>query len=144
MSDGNLVVVRSKRTGKGGRRIAVDEHEVGTLLPKHLVNTMQGARSDVKERLPRRHDVEVIVGDDAEEVQYLIEHFTVLRRNERPRFDLITVTHELHDNGCHLDRLRPRAKDRHDFDFAGHSVRAPLFMKQIFSVPSTASGPPPP
>ena len=59
-------------------------------------------------------------------MQHLIEHLTVLCRDERPRLDRIRVAHERPNNGGHLDRLGTRAKDRHDFDFVGHSACAPL------------------
>ena len=136
MPDGNLMIVRGKRAGKGRRCIAVDEDKIGAVLLEHLVDAHHCARCDVKERLPCRHDIQIVIGNNVEETQHLIEHLTVLRRDERPRFDLICMTHELHDNGRHLNRLGTRAKDRHDFDFAGHSSSAPLWneiVKVIFA-----------
>ena len=126
VSDGDLMVVCGECAGKGGGRVAVDEDEVGTLLLEHLVDAEHGTRCDVEKGLPRRHDIEVIVRRDVEEVQHLIEHFAMLCRDERPRFDRVRVTHELPDNGGHFDCLGTCAKDRHDFDFAGHSACAPL------------------
>ena len=121
MSDGDLMIERGKRPRKGRRRIAVDEDEVGAILLEHLVDALHGARGDVKEGLPRRHDVEVVVGNDVKEMEHLIEHLPMLCRHERLCLNLLRMARQLHDDGRHLDRLRARSKDRHDFDFAGHS-----------------------
>lgn len=41
MADRYLVIERRKRTGKGGRGITVDEHDVRLLLFEHLIQTVQ-------------------------------------------------------------------------------------------------------
>ena len=120
------MIVCSKSTGERGRRVAVDKHKIGAFLLEYLIDAKHGARSDVEKRLTRRHDIEVIVGHDAEEMQHLIEHLAVLCRDKRPRFDFVRMTHELPDDGRHLDRLGTCTKNRHDFDFACHYACAPL------------------
>ena len=116
------MIVRGERPRKGRRRITVDKHKIGAILLEYLVDAHHCACRDVKEGLSRGHDIQVIIRHDVEKMQYLIQHLAMLRRNQRFRFDFVRMTHELHDNGRHLDRLGARAKNRHYFDFADHAL----------------------
>ena len=122
MPDRNLMIVRSKRPRKGCRRITVDKHEIRAILLEYFVDAHHRSCRDVKEGLPRRHDIEVIIRHDVEKMQYLIQHLAMLRRDQRFRFDFVRMLHELHDDGRHLDRFGARAKNRHHFDFADHAL----------------------
>ncbi len=69
-----------QRRREAGRRIALNEHEVGRLRRDHLRHAGQDPGGKPIERLVWRHDVEVVIRDDAEQVQHLVQHAAVLRR----------------------------------------------------------------
>ena len=91
MSDRRLMIIGGEGAGKGRRRIAVHEHDVGFFPAQHTVQPQKRLRRDVEERLPLRHDVEIVVGRDGKERKHLIEHLAVLRCHGDERRDLFLV-----------------------------------------------------
>ena len=116
VADGRLMVIGSECAGECRRRVAVDEHDIRLLLRQDLVEAHHGARRDVKKCLAGRHDVEIMVRFDLEEIEYLIEHLAMLCRDGHDRQDGVRMLLELEHDWCHLDCLRARAEDRHDLD----------------------------
>lgn len=47
----------------------------------------------------------------------LIQHFPVLGRHSNNRFDSVRIFPHFENKRTHLDGLRPRSKDCHDFKF---------------------------
>ena len=116
VADSRLMVISRKCTGKCRRRISVNEHDIRFFLRQDLVKAHHSPRRDIKKRLASRHDVEIMIRLDMEEVEHLIEHFAVLGGNGHYRFNRLRVLLELQDNRSHLDGLRTRAEDSHDLD----------------------------
>lgn len=55
-----------------------DDDHVGLEIPHQPRHALERANGDLRERLTDRHDVEVVVGLDPEEVKHLVEHLPVL------------------------------------------------------------------
>ena len=96
MADRHLVIERRKRTGKGGRGITVDEHDVRLCLFEHLIQTVQTLLGDGRQRLTRLHDVQVIIRLNIENIEHLIEHLTVLRGNTHNGFGVFILLERVH------------------------------------------------
>lgn len=56
-----------------------------------------------------------MVGHDVEHPQHLLEHLAVLARHADGRLELARTGLDLVDERAHLDGLRTRAEDKHDF-----------------------------
>jgi len=61
--------------------------------------------------LIRRHDVEIEIGPDLEELQQVVEHLAMLRRHTNDRLDM-RMRREFVHHRCHLDRVRARSEHR--------------------------------
>ena len=117
MAHGNLVVVGSQRSGKGGGSIAMHQHDVRLLLLQDLVQAHHGLGGNVKEGLSCGHDIQIVVRFDLEEVQHLVKHIPVLGRHRHHGGDFLRVLLKLQHDGCHLDGLRAGAEYSHHLDF---------------------------
>ena len=113
---GRLMIVGCERARERRRRIAVYEHDIRLLLGQHFVEAVHGLARDVEERLPCRHDIEVIIRLDVEQMQHLIEHLAVLCCHGHHGDNRIRMLLQLQHDWCHLDRLRPRTEHGHDLD----------------------------
>ena len=54
---------------------------------------------------------------DMKEIQYLVEHLTMLCRNSHHRLNHVWMLLQFKHNGRHLDGFRTRAEHSHDLDF---------------------------
>lgn len=131
MADRHLVVECRKRTGKGGRGITVDEHDVRLCLFEHLIQTVQALLGDGRQRLTRLHDVQVIIRLNIENIEHLIEHLTVLRGNTHNGFSVFILLERVHQRR-HLNGLRAGAENRHYLDFI-HRLYPPCFRMRVCS-----------
>ena len=103
-------------SGERGHRVALDEHDVGTGALEHARKLLQHAGRHACRRLPRDHEVEIVVGLEAEDVEHLVEHRPVLRGYTDQTLEAGGVGEKgTYDRG-HLDRLRPGAEDADDTD----------------------------
>ena len=119
MADGDLGVKRGERAGKRRRGVAVDKHDVRLHLTEHFAHPLKHARCDRGQILPLLHDVEIVVGTNAETVHDGVEHFPVLRRDAHDALDLGMLLQLQHERR-HFDRFRPRAENGHDFNAFAH------------------------
>ena len=124
MTDGNAQVkTRQSRRERRGR-IAVDQHHVGFFVFQDGLQLEQNVARDVEKRLTRFHDGQIVIGRDSEDIKNLVKHFTMLARYADDGFELKRPRFELLDKRAHLDGLRPRAEDEHDFpSIHSHSFR---------------------
>ncbi len=72
--------------------------------------------SDLRQCLVRLHQIQIDIGFDAEQIQYLVEHFAVLGCGADERLDARGAGQALYDGG-HLDGFGPRADDGEDSEF---------------------------
>lgn len=94
----------------------MNEDDVRLRLFKHLVQTVQALFGDGRERLARLHDVQVVIRLDAEDIEHLIEHFTVLCGNADDGLGVLVLFQCVYERR-HLDGLRAGAENGHNLDF---------------------------
>lgn len=111
----NLQVEAGERGGEGRGGVAVHEHGVRALGLEHRPEPQQHVARDVEERLPRPHDVQVVVRLHLEDREHLLEHLAVLPRDAHDCVELVRTGLELVHERTHLDRLRAGAEDEHYF-----------------------------
>lgn len=105
--------------GGHGRRcgcccVAVYEHDVGLAgFVEDLSHPFEHAHGNVGEVLPLAHDVEVVVGGDVENIEYLVEHLAVLSGDGDDGAELVGAFLELLYQGRHLYGFRPCAEYEH-------------------------------
>ena len=115
MADRNLQVEARQRGGEARRGVAVDEDHVGPLVLQDGLELEQHVAGHVEQSLAGLHDGKVVVGRDVEHPQHLLEHLAVLARHADDGLELSRAGLELVDERAHLDGLRTRAEDEHDF-----------------------------
>ena len=133
---GYLGVKGGQGGGEGGGRVPMHEHEVRPGGLKNAAEPGEDAGRDVRERLPRAHDVQVVVRRDAKDGEHAVEHLAVLRRHA----DLgiyVFPPGQFQGQGGHFYRLRPRAEDGEDADLRH---RGPPFFRR--DGPAGACAPP--
>ena len=102
MADRDLLVISGQRCCQRGRCIAVHQHDIGLEILQGRLDPGQDLAGDARKRLPRLHDVEVVVRHDFEQAQHLIEHFAVLRGHADARVEPFGCRQLLDERG-HLD-----------------------------------------
>lgn len=111
VAHGYLLVVG----GQGGQGrcggVAMYQHHVGFRLLQNAAHSEQDARGEVVEILSGLHEVEVVVGTDAEDVEYLVEHLAVLSGDADEHAEMLRSPLQLHHHGSHLDGLRTSTED---------------------------------
>ena len=113
VEDGDLVVEGCERGGEGRGGVALDHDGVGAMCLDRPTHSLQGTVGDLGEGLSRGVDVEVVVGDDPEELVDLVEHLAVLSGDDDDGVEALVVAHGRYQGG-ELDRLRAGAVDEHD------------------------------
>lgn len=78
MADGDVVVEGGECGAEDGGGVALDEDEVGPGLFEFFVDGGQGAGGEVGECLVGLHELEVALGLDIEDLEYLVEELAVL------------------------------------------------------------------
>lgn len=115
MPHGDLQVEARERRGEAGRGVPVDQDDVGSLVLENRSELEQHVARHVEQRLARLHDRQVVVGSNTEDAQHLVEHLAVLTRHGHDGLELLLARLQLVDERAHLDCLRARAEDEHDF-----------------------------
>ena len=111
----NLVVEGGQGSGKGGGGVAVDQHQVGLGLVKHVVHTQQALGSDGGQGLPGLHDVQIIAGFQLKNLQHAVQHLTVLGGHAAQSPDIGPLL-QLQGQRGHFNGLGPGAEDGHNSD----------------------------
>ena len=100
--------------GHAGRGVAMDKYDVGTCGGEHLAHACEYLGGDIVEVLSGAHDVEVEVGTYVEDVEYLVEHLTVLSGHADKGTELVGMAFERFDQRGHFDGLWTRSEYEHD------------------------------
>lgn len=114
MPHGYLKIERRERSRERGGGVAVDEDAVRLPVLHDLSEAREHVASDVEERLPRLHHVQVAVRLDAKDAEHLVEHLAVLAGGDDHGVKLLRAGLKLVDKWAHLDSLRAGAEDEHD------------------------------
>ena len=110
MADGDFRVEGGEGAGKGGGGVAVDQHKVRLRLPEYVAHLRQNLCGDGGQRLPRLHDVEVVIRLYAEDIQDAVQHLPVLGRDADQALKFLPPL-QLQGEGAHLDGLGPCSED---------------------------------
>ena len=81
MTDGNLQIKTCQRSHKRSRCISVNQYNIGSNFFKRISDTFEYIYRNIKQRLLRLHNVQIVVRNHIERFQNLIQHLTVLCGN---------------------------------------------------------------
>ena len=87
MGNGDLLVVSRQAGGKGGGGVAMHQHHVGLERGQHRSDALQDGGGHTGQVLAGFHDVQVVIGADAEQLQHLVEHLPVLAGDAHAGFE---------------------------------------------------------
>src|SRR3546814_18191702 len=122
MADRNLAEIGGKRRRHRRQRVAVDEYPVGPLGIETFTEPGDKAREQRVERLVGLHDVKVDVGDDARDMQHLVENLAMLRGHADARIDAGLFA-QCVDAREHLTSFRPRKAERRVWKEGGSRLK---------------------
>ncbi len=111
--DGDPEVKGGKRAREGRGRVALDDHDIRSYLRDGGFQAAQRPGGDPGECLALPQDVEIDVGNDAEQGVDLVEHAPVLSGDGDDRAKVRRGS-KLTDHRCHLDCFRAGAIDHQD------------------------------
>ena len=111
----NLLIECGQSGSRGGRRVAVYQHYVRLCFAEDIAHACKYPRRNIIEVLSLFHDVQVVVGYDSENGEYLIEHLPVLPRYAYDRSESFAVLLKLFHQRGHLYRFRTCPENKHDF-----------------------------
>ena len=95
----------------------MDKDKIGLGFFENIPKAHESTGRDIIKGLSSCHDVKVIIRLDVKKGHDLIQHFPVLGRHSNNRFDSVRIFPHFENKRTHLDGLRPRSKDCHDFKF---------------------------
>jgi len=114
MGDRHAAIIGGERADHRGRGIALHNDAIRLLRVHHLAQPGQQPCGQPVERLARLHQVEVDVGGQPGDRQYLIEQPAMLGGDTGSHGQARHIG-QCADHGEQLDRLWPGAKDQQDF-----------------------------
>ena len=130
MTDRYLVIISSQRAGKGRRRIAMDKNQIRLFFRQHLIQSHHRLGGNIKQGLPLRHNIQIMIRFDGKKIQHLIQHFTVLGGHGYDRRNRIRMLLKLQHDRSHLNCLRSGSKDGHHLDFLLVHSKSPFYKQR--------------
>ncbi len=116
VTGGNALEIGGERGGKAGHRVALHQQHVGANLPEQRRQPFQHPGGDFGRRLRGGHQVQVVIGLEAEDLQHLVQHGAMLGRHADDALETIRrVLQGLHHRR-HLDGLRASPEDAENPD----------------------------
>lgn len=88
VADHDALEKTDERAGEDRRGVALHQDDVGLVVPHDVLEPVQGSVHDPVQALPFLHDVEVVVGSEAEDGQRLVDERRVLPGERDARLDL--------------------------------------------------------
>ena len=89
VADGDLLIIRSQGTGKGRRRITVNEDQIRLFFGQDVLEAQERLRRNIVQGLALGHDVQVVIRRNPEQLQDLVEHLTMLGRDGNDRLNAV-------------------------------------------------------
>ena len=111
---------RGQRRRQRGAGVAVDQHHPRPAARQHVLHAGQHAGGDPGQVLAGTHQVEVVVGDDVEQLEHLVEHLPVLRSDADTDPQAAMLAQRMQDRG-HLDGFRAGAEYQHHVECSRHA-----------------------
>ena len=109
----HLMVEGGQGAGEGGGGIAVDQNHVRLQCLDGLVHAGEALAGDGRQRLPRRHDIQVVIRLQVKDLQHAVQHLAVLGGDAAQALDLRPGGQLLHQR-THFDGFRPGAENAQD------------------------------
>ena len=132
MAHRDAQVKAGQRRRKGGGGIAVHQHKIRLFSLQHRLQVLQDAGGDIKQRLARLHDGNIVFRLHMERLQHLIQHLPVLAGHAADGLDAAAPAQLLHQR-AHLDRFGSGPEHQHDLF---HNLYTPSSV-QMLRVSST-------
>ena len=120
MSYRDLGIIGSEGGSHRGGGISMHQNDVGLSLIQYVAHSCQYTCGYIVQRLPRHHDVQIIIRGDAEEMQHTIKHFAMLPRDANQGLEASGQCLQGKNERCHLDSLRACAKYQQYFFLQFH------------------------
>ena len=95
----------------------MNENDVRGALLKRFLDIKHHFARNVKERLPRTHNIQIKIGNNGEYPQHLIQHTSMLPGHAHDHIELIPTGFKLVYKRAHFYCLRTRSEDEHDLPF---------------------------
>ena len=110
MTHGNALEESCESSRKGGNCVALYQKEIRAFSHQHRTQARQNARGQAVQVLIVMHDGEVMIGADAEKIEYLVQQFTMLAGDANTYIEVRRHPRRPYD-GCHFNGLRSGAED---------------------------------
>lgn len=114
MPHGNMEVEASKRGCKGSSRISMHQYDIWLFLLKNSFEPKEDFACNVKQRLTRFHDCQIIFWSYAENPQHLVQHFSMLTSNCNDCLKFVGSRFQLFHEGAHLYCFRTCPEHKQD------------------------------
>jgi hypothetical protein len=114
VADGDVAVEGGEGGGEGGGSVALDEEEVGSFEFENGVEGRNDACGEGGKGLAGTHDVEVVVGDHAEDGEDAVEHLAVLGGDADAGLEAGVVLHGEHER-TKFNSFGTGTEDEEDF-----------------------------
>jgi len=122
MPNRDLLVERSQTSGKCRGGVTLNQNQLRGISLKVLPQPLQCCTGDMRQGLARRHQVEILIGFEMEQIHHLAHHFPVLTCQDDTGLQRITSL-ERPDYRSQLDRLRTRSQNDRDAGLFSHSIQ---------------------
>lgn len=128
VGDRDLVVEGGQGAGEATRGVALDDHDVRSVVGQQAVEPGESACRDVGEGLACTPDGEVVVGYQVESVEDRLDHVPVLAGVDHGH-DEARVGRQAEDDRSQLDRFWPGAE--HDHRPANPGLTVPVHAYRV-------------
>ena len=86
---GDALEVGGEGRGEGRHGVALHQQDVGPQLAEQRRQPVEHPGRDARGRLARRHDLEIVVGGEREDIEHLVQHVAVLGRDADDALELV-------------------------------------------------------
>ena len=119
VADGDLAVIGGDCACHDRGSVTLHHNPVWLFCVQHLADTGQCPCRQFVERLPRRHQVKVVIWSNRSNIKHLVEHSAVLRGHADAAFEPAVCLQGL-DQWKQLDRFGTGAENGENFGARGH------------------------
>ena len=109
----NLGIEGRQSCRRTGSSVSMHQYYVRTDFLQNLAQAKQHPRGDIIQVLPLLHDIKIVIGLNVKNMQYLIEHFTMLTGHTNQRPETVGSGLKRLDQRGHLDGLGTRSEYEH-------------------------------
>ena len=112
MTHFHLIIICSQCTCECGGCVPMDQYDVGFFLRHNFFQPCEGTGGDACQCLAALHDIQIVFGMQIENLQNLIQHFSMLGGDADDAFDAFRLFQHFHQR-CHFDGFGTGAEYTH-------------------------------